>query len=85
MAYNLSISMQHDMGLSKKQPCNQKSTRLYRLNEWKTLRFLIVNRAGRITWEGGKKVLKMTYNKATKELYDRIRDSLNQQDFKMAA
>jgi hypothetical protein len=85
MAYNLSISMQHDMGLSKKQASNPKHSRLYQLIEWKTFRFLIVNRAGRIAWEEGKKVLKMTYNKATKELYERIYNSLNQEKFKLDA
>jgi hypothetical protein len=48
MAYNLSISLQHDMGLVKKQASNPKTTRLYRGWKWKTFRFLILNRAGRI-------------------------------------
>lgn len=85
MAYNLSISMQHGMGLTRKHPSNPKTTRIYRTMEWKTFRFLILNRAGRIAWDCGKKVLNLTYNKATKQLYDRIVSSLKHQEFKKAA
>jgi hypothetical protein len=85
MAYNLSISMQQDMGLSTKQARNRKKTRMYRIMEWRTFRFLILNKAGRIAWEDGKKVLKMTYNKASKKLYDQIHDSLQHKNCKLAA
>jgi hypothetical protein len=85
MAYNLGISMQHSMGLSKKNPSNPKCTRLYKVREWKTFRFLIINRAGRIAWDQGKKVLEMTQNAATKNLYDKIISSLNEIIFKKAA
>jgi len=85
MAYNLSISMQHDMGLIQKHSPNRKNTRIYQLMEWRTFRFLILNRAGRIAWDRGKKVLKMTYNKATKELYNRISQSFEYQHLKLAA
>jgi hypothetical protein len=72
MAYNLSISLQHDMGLVQKQASNSKTTRLYRGWKWKTFRFLILNRAGRIGWEQGTKVLYLTFNKVTKHLYDHM-------------
>ena len=85
MAYNLSISMQQDMGLSTKQARSRKKTRMYRIMEWRTFRFLILNKAGRIAWEDGKKVLKMTYNKASKKLYDQIHDSLQHKNYKLAA
>ena len=85
MAYNLSISMQQDMGLSTKQTPNRKKTRIYRIMEWRTFRFLILNKAGRIAWEDGKKVLKMTYNKASQKLYEQIHNSLQQKTFKLAA
>jgi len=39
---------------------------------WKTFRLLILNRAGKIGWEQGAKVLHLTFNKANKHLYDRI-------------
>lgn len=85
MAYNLSISMQHEMGLTRRHPSNPKTTRIHRTMEWKTFRFLILNRAGRIAWDYGKRVLNLTYNKATKQLYDRIVSSLKHQEFKKAA
>ena len=85
MAYNLSISMQHEMGLARKNSSNPKTTCTYQTRKWKTFRFLILNRAGRIGWERGKKVLDLTYNKATKQLYDRIVSSLENQKFDKAA
>jgi len=60
MAYNLSLSLQHDMGLVQKHSTNPKRPRLYQSWKWKTFRFLILNRAGRIGWEQGTKVLYLT-------------------------
>jgi hypothetical protein len=77
MAYNLSLSLQHEMGLVKKHSINPKRTRFYQGWKWKTFRFLILNRAGRIGWDRGTKVLYLTFNKATKQLYDRIGNALN--------
>ena len=77
MAYNLSLSLQHEMGLVKKHSTNPKRTRFYQGWKWKTFRFVILNRAGRIGWEQGSKVLYLTFNKATKQLYDRIGNTLN--------
>lgn len=85
MAYNLSISMQHEMGLARKHTSNPKATRIFQTMKWKTFRFLILNRAGRIGWERGKKVLHLTYNVATKQLYERIVKSLENQKFEKAA
>jgi len=85
MAYNLSLSLQHEMGLVKKHLTNPKRTRFYQGWKWKTFRFLILNRAGRIGWERGTKVLHLTFNKATKQLYDRITNTLNNQTIKKAA
>ena len=48
MAYNLSISMQHSMGMSTDRDTKGKSTRRFKSMKWKTFRFLILNRAGRI-------------------------------------
>lgn len=85
MAYNLSLSLQHEMGLVKKLLTNPKRTRFYQGWKWKTFRFLILNRAGRIGWQQGTKVLYLTFNKATKQLYDRIDNALNNQTLKKAA
>ena len=85
MAYNLSISIQHGMGLSKKRKSNPKCTRLYKTMEWKTFKFLILNRAGRIAWDDGKKVLEVTQNPPTKSLFEKILQSLKQVELKKAA
>jgi hypothetical protein len=85
MAYNLATSMQHNMGLAKKRIKNKKKTRVFKTMEWKTIRFLLINRAGRISWEKGVKVLQMTKSKKTKELYEKISDSLSEIKFKKAA
>jgi hypothetical protein len=85
MAYNLAISMQHDMGLAIRRANNKKKTRIFKTMKWKTVRFLLINRAGRINWVNGVKVLQMTQNKKTKELYEKISESLSQIEFKKAA
>jgi hypothetical protein len=85
MAYNLAISMQHDMGLAKKRTENKKKTRIFSTMEWKTIRFLLINRAGRISWEKGVKVLQMTKNKKTEQLYEKISDALSDIKFRKAA
>jgi hypothetical protein len=85
MAFNQSISMQHEMGLSRRHRANPKTTRIFKTMKWKTFKFLILNRAGRIAWDDGKKVLYLTYNKATKQLFNRISQSLNQKHFQKAA
>jgi len=84
MAYNLSLSLQHEMGLVKRHSTNPKRTRFYQGWKWKTFRFLILNRAGRIGWEQGTKVLYLTFNKATKQLYDQIGNTLNNSTKKAA-
>ena len=85
MAYNLSISMQHSMGLVNKRKQHQKHTRLYGSMEWKTFKFLILNRAGKIGWSAGKKVLQMTQNPATQILYHHIFASLEDEKKKLVA
>ncbi len=85
MAYNLSISMQHSMGLAKTRDAKGKSTRIFKNLEWKTFRFLILNRAGRIAWRKGIKVIELTKNKHTELLYEKIFTTLNDVDFKKAA
>jgi hypothetical protein len=85
MAYNLSISMQHTMGLAGKRKPTDKRTRLYKVMEWKTFRFLILNRAGKILHHRGKKILEMSDNPATKLLYDKIYTNLEEKNIKKAA
>jgi len=85
MAYNLATSMQYDMGLAKKRSENKKKTRIFSVMEWKTIRFLLINRAGRISWEKGVKVLQMTKNKKTEQLYEKISNALYDLKLKKAA
>jgi len=86
MAYNLSISMQHSMGLTKKQSSNNKKcTRIFKSMKWGTFKFIVLNRAGRIAWKDGKKILEMTDNFETKRLYDRIGESLERLEIKKVA
>ncbi|MDF1590776.1 MAG: hypothetical protein P1P89_04605 [Desulfobacterales bacterium] len=77
--------MQLTTGLAKKRAENKKNTRLFQAMEWKTIRFLLINRAGRIAWNNGSKVLQMTKNLKTKELYEKISNSLSDIQFKKAA
>lgn len=85
MAYNLSISMQHSMGMTKNRDGKGKSTRLFKNLEWKTFRFLVLNRAGRIAWHEGIKVIELTKNNETEALYQKILTALNSIEIKKAA
>jgi len=85
MAYNLSISMQHSMGISTGRDTNGKSTRRFKSIKWKTFRFLILNRAGRIAWRNGVKAIELTKNNETELLYRNICTTLNENEFKKAA
>jgi len=85
MAYNLATSMQHNMGLAQQRKTNKKFTRLHKIMEWRTFRFLILNRAGKIGRENGYKILQMTENPETKSLYEKISNSLEEIKLKKAA
>ena len=85
MAYNLSISMQHSMGMSTVRDTKGKSTRKFKNIKWKTFRFLILNRAGRIAWRNGVKVIELTKNNETELLYRKISTTLNNVEIKKAA
>ena len=85
MAYNLSISMQHSMGMSTGRDAKGKSTRKFKNMKWKTFRFLILNRAGRIAWRDGVKVIELTKNNETELLYRKISTTLNEIQIKKAA
>lgn len=76
MAYNLGISLQHDLGLAKKRTQGRKKTRLFETWKMKTFRWLILNRAGRIVRHDGQKVLVVSENQATKNLYRSIEQKI---------
>ena len=85
MAYNLSISMQHGMGLATIRNCGKKVTRIYRTHEWRTVRFTFLNRAGRIVTTDGRKQIVVSENQATRSLYSRITSALYGASRKLAA
>ncbi len=42
----------------------------------RTLRFLLITRAGRLTRVGGRNILRLAQNPATEALYSRVEDAL---------
>jgi hypothetical protein len=58
--------------LATPRPRTRKRTVRYRLRSLRTLRFLLVNRAGRLGRIGGRQVLRLTQNPATEMLYAQI-------------
>ena len=58
----------------KRRP--RKRTALYRLLTMKTLRFLLIARAGRLARIRGRRLLRLTANPATRQLYDRTARAL---------
>jgi len=73
------------MGMSSGRDSKGKSTRKFKSIKWQTFRFIILNRAGRIAWRKGKKVIELTKNKKTELLYSKIAATLNDFEFKKAA
>ena len=62
--------------LATPKPRSRKRTYAYLLRSMRTLRFLLIARAGRLTRIGGRNVLRLTNNPATKQLYDKIGHAL---------
>jgi len=54
------------------KPRSRKRTYTYTLRSMRTLRFLLIARAGRLARIGGQQVVQMTCNPTTQILYDRI-------------
>ncbi len=75
LAHNLTRSFQlHTLATPK--PRSRKRTYAYALRSWRTLRFLLVKRAGRSGRIAGHQVLRMTKNPATEALYARVTHAL---------
>jgi Transposase DDE domain group 1 len=72
LAHNLMRSFQLHSTLAVPKPRSWKRTYSYRIASMRTLRFLIINRAARVTRISGRKVLRFSANSATEALYDRI-------------
>ena len=71
LAHNLIRSFQLDT-LAPPKPRSRKRTYTYLIRSMRTLRFLLVTRAGRLTRIGGRHVLRLAHNPATEALYASI-------------
>src|SRR2546426_7735737 len=71
LAHNLIRSFQLDT-LATPKPRSRKRTYAYLIRSMRTLRFLLVTRAGRLTRMGGRHVPRMSHNPATEALYASI-------------
>jgi hypothetical protein len=75
LAYNVSRNFQLDT-LAEPRPRSRKRTYGYVLRSMRTLRFLLVARAGRLTRIAGRNVLRLSENPATDRLYTRVQNAL---------
>ncbi len=71
LAHNLIRSFQLET-LAEPKPRSRKRTYAYLFRSMRTLRFLLIARAGRVTRLGGRNVLRLTRNPATEILYAQI-------------
>jgi len=75
LAHNLARSFQLDT-LATRKPRSRKRTYAYLIRSMRTLRFLLIVRAGRLTRIGGRHVLRLSHNAATETLYADITQRL---------
>src|SRR5262245_8711027 len=75
LAHNLALSFQLDT-IAVPRRRSRKRTYAYVLRSMRTLRFLLIARAGRLTRIGGRNVLRLSQNPATEALYSRIEHAL---------
>ncbi len=75
LAHNLLRSFQLQT-LAPPKPRSAKRTSSYRIRNTRTLRFLLICRAGRICRIAGRKILRLAENPATQTLYQQITHAL---------
>src|SRR5437773_761818 len=75
LAHNLARSFQLDT-LATPKPRSRKRTYAYLIRSMRTLRFLLIARAGRLTRIGGRHVLRLSHNLATESLYASVTQRL---------
>jgi hypothetical protein len=75
LAYNVARSFQLDT-IAEPRPRSRKRTYAYVVRSMRTLRFLLIGRAGRLTRIGGRHVLRLARNPATEALYARLEHAL---------
>ena len=71
LAHNVARSFQLDT-IAEPRPRSRKRTYAYVLRSMRTLRFLLITRAGRLTRIGGRQVLRLSFNAPTALLYAKI-------------
>jgi hypothetical protein len=75
LAYNLARSFQLDT-IAEPRSRSRKRTYAYVLRSMRTLRFLLITRAGRLARIRGRNVLRLAQNPATEALYARLENAL---------
>jgi Transposase DDE domain group 1 len=75
LAYNVARSFQLDT-IATPRPRSRKRTYAYVVRSMRTMRFLLIARAGRVTRIGGRQVLRLAKNPATEALFARIQHAL---------
>jgi hypothetical protein len=75
LAHNLVRSFQLQT-LAPAKPRSRKRTYAFAFRSMRTLRFLLITRAGRLARIDGRQVLRLTQNPATEALYDRVAHAL---------
>jgi hypothetical protein len=70
-SHNLIRSFQLET-LAEPKPRSRKRTYAYLFRSMRTLRFLLIARAGRLTRLGGRNVLRLSNNAATETLYGQV-------------
>jgi hypothetical protein len=75
LAHNLLRSFQLQTVATPK-PRSRKRTYAFAFRSMRTLRFLLITRAGRLACIDGRQVLRLTQNPATEALYDRVAHAL---------
>jgi hypothetical protein len=76
MAYNLVRSFQIDSQMTKNRKKTVSRTNILEFSSLKTIRFEMINAAGRILNTSGRKVLRINYNIARKNLFKSVSESL---------
>ena len=71
LAHNVARSFQLDT-LAEPKPPSRKRTYAFLVRSMRTLRFLVIARAGRLTRIAGRNVLRLSQNAATESLYAQI-------------
>jgi hypothetical protein len=71
VAHNLFRSFQLDTGAEPKRR-SRKRTYIYLLRSMRTLRFIVIARAGRLTRIDGRNVLRLAQNPSIEQLYERL-------------